>query len=1006
MSYSERIAEMRLLRASMVMLTAVAAAGNAGADASYVYDRQIQLPSDQVSRGLRSIDYADGLLYVADYGMSEAKVVDVSADTVTRTLPLPNGIRGMTVDSSGTMWATTGGTYDKGLYYAESDDTEFTKDFVLNQKAYGIIRDSSGNTYIAAQSGPTAITKWSPMGIQLAKTTSIGSFAIALGPDESEIYIGGGILSEVPAAPEKSICTLDYIPGSPLGSNYETTVLATYTQEGSVTALDVDANGNIYAAISNRQPIADRMMGHNAIMKIAPDGTLLDQWNTWDPVTGEVYYDQDYYYNNTNGIGRIWGISVDDASGAVYVSQYYVADPYISSGVWVFKASAEAVSLPEPSAIALFAIGAAVIGAYTRRKRTQRVAPRYSEGVRGFRRSRNPSTALRHGRRGTRESTRLYWRRASMAISAVFVFAVTHVCSAAVVPSDFVTITPIREGTSTVNEKCHERIINCPMYKWQALTTVTADNGDRYQFTSYYDYYNVNHLVVGRRKMLADGSWTGWTLDRTAFSSFTINDGHNTSSIGIDGSGYLHVSWGMHADDLLYTRSTASVLNDNPITLVGDTVGNSAALGYEFSLNESVTYPQFYNVPGSNDLLMAYRTGVWGDGDMQLYRWDDSARVWNGLHASTVHPWISRDYFYDSLPDACAYINRMAYDSSGGLHVTWCWRTGTDSLYGYDDYQSNHDIMYAYSPNQGEDWYRDDGTLYTRWGSHHIDENNAPAVVTIPEGSSLTNHTSMAVGPDDNVYMASFWAPQAASGDHLRQYMLTWYDGSDWHTSQITNRDPEYVDGGGISQQISESNQKNYSMQQPAVMVDDDNRVIVVYTDHQRDNRISVAISESPTRDDWQIHYLTDMFARGPDPVLDMNRWEEDGVLSILYIGQHNGEHMGEPMGHSDIGVLEWDARAYFSALNADADQDGDVDVSDLLAWQRDDGSATGLATWQSAFTDSPATGDAATEIIPEPTPLALVLAGIGFVGIRLRCGKEPVGFLRGPGAGFMKRVS
>ncbi len=384
MSSSKQVLTVSLLGVSAVVLAVVAAPS----EASYVYDRQIQIPSDQEFRGLRKIDYADGLLYVADYGMKEAKVVDVSTDTVTRTLPLSNGIHGLTLDSNGTVWATTGTTSDKGLYYADPDDTEFTRKFVLNQKAYGLTRDSSGNTYISTQSGPAAITKWNSMGIQLAKTTTIGSFAIALSPDESTIYVGGGYDGEVLGVPEKSICTLDYVPGSSLGDNYETTVLATYSQEGSVTALDVDADGNVYAAISNRQSVSDHMMGHNAIMKFDPAGNLLDQWNTWDPVTGEAYYDADYYYNNTNGIGRIWGITVDDVSGAVYVSQYYVADVYISSGVWVFQAAAEQSPLgqgiPEPGTLALFVSGAVGVVTYASRERKRRFAPCSLAGARRF----------------------------------------------------------------------------------------------------------------------------------------------------------------------------------------------------------------------------------------------------------------------------------------------------------------------------------------------------------------------------------------------------------------------------------------------------------------------------------------------------------------------------------------------------------------------------------------------------------------------------------------------
>jgi hypothetical protein len=40
-------------------------------------------------------------------------------------------------------------------------------------------------------------------------------------------------------------------------------------------------------------------------------------------------------------------------------------------------------------------------------------------------------------------------------------------------------------------------------------------------------------------------------------------------------------------------------------------------------------------------------------------------------------------------------------------------------------YQTNHNIMYAYSDNGGIDWRRDSGVLYRRNGEHDIDEGNA-----------------------------------------------------------------------------------------------------------------------------------------------------------------------------------------------------------------------------------------------------------------------------------------
>lgn len=449
---------------------------------------------------------------------------------------------------------------------------------------------------------------------------------------------------------------------------------------------------------------------------------------------------------------------------------------------------------------------------------------------------------------------------------------------AAVNPTDFMTITPIRDVSTGTTERCWYGGINSPSFKYQALSTLAAPGGSRYQFTSYYS--NQGKLVVGRRKQLA-GGWSDWTLDKTEFTTADLGgDGHRGSSIGIDGSGILHVSWGMHNDDMLYTRSNASVLNDGGISLIGGTVGNSDSLKYEFPLNSQVTYPQFYNIPGNDDLLMSYRTGYSGNGNMQLSRWSNSSHVWSGVHASSSQPWISKDYLFDSLPDVSAYINPPVWDSQGNLHVTWTWRTS-------GDYQTNHNIMYAWSPNQGIDWYRQDDTLYQRWGNHAIDEDNAPPVISLPEGSSLINQTGMAVGPDDTIYTASWWAPNAASGDDVRQYMLSWFDGISWQVSQITNREVD----------------ETSSLQRPAVAVDDDNRVLVVFSDGQRDKQVSIAISESLERNDWQIFDLEGTYRIGDEPVIDLNRWHEDGVLSMLYCYGY------------DMQVLEWDARSYFATV-------------------------------------------------------------------------------------------
>ena len=324
-------------------------------------------------------------------------------------------------------------------------------------------------------------------------------------------------------------------------------------------------------------------------------------------------------------------------------------------------------------------------------------------------------------------------RRPVWMLQVVFLLAGPPPCEA-VAPAGFVTITPIRDmETGTAAKGYHGAITNSKCFASQTLKTVNAPSGEKYQFVTYYD--SNQKLVVGRRQLLSSG-WTDWYLRTTAFTACAISDTHDVSSIGVDGNGYLHVSWGMHCNTMNYSRSTTSVLSSGSFSLEGDTTGNIGGLGSEFSLHTSVTYPQFYSIPNSGDLLMAYRVGSSGNGDMELCRWSSMNKAWNAVHATTSDPWINNQHPGSSTPNANAYINQMVYDTQGVLHSTWTWRTGSDSKSGYTDFQSNHNVMYAYSPDDGVNWYKQDGALCQRDGIHAIDEDNATPAITLPEGSS------------------------------------------------------------------------------------------------------------------------------------------------------------------------------------------------------------------------------------------------------------------------------
>jgi BNR repeat-containing family member len=185
-----------------------------------------------------------------------------------------------------------------------------------------------------------------------------------------------------------------------------------------------------------------------------------------------------------------------------------------------------------------------------------------------------------------------------------------------------------------------------------------------------------------------------------------------------------------------------------------------------------------------------------------------------------------------------------------------------------------------------------DGTPYAL----PILESTAEVAVPIPENSTLINQTSMAIDKNDRPVVASWWAPGTPQQDYTRQYMLAYYDGSAWQTSQITHRPSESMQDDSTVRDLG----------RPLVMVDDDNRVIVVMRYDQRNDVVTVGYSED--RQNWNLVDLTTDPLGDWEPTYDAALWNRENKLHLFY----------QPIDGSTstpISVLEWDAKAFFLGL-------------------------------------------------------------------------------------------
>jgi len=373
-----------------------------------------------------------------------------------------------------------------------------------------------------------------------------------------------------------------------------------------------------------------------------------------------------------------------------------------------------------------------------------------------------------------------------------------------------------------------ETSVNAAVFRGASLTSDA-----QYQFAAWYD--STEHVVISRRSVKRNSGWETFRTELTGRCA----DAHNVISIGLDGDGYLHISWDQHSSPLRYLRSRTPYEADFD--------------DCSMEMDNDVTYPEFHRLSDGN-LLFVYRQGISGNGNLVMNRYITSEKRWERVHSDIIDGEGQRNAYW-----------QMYVDAADNIHLSWVWRETWDVA-------TNHDMCYAVSHDGGLSWERSDGTLYEL----PITVTSAEIACVIPQCSELINQTSMTADAEGNPIIATYWRT-----DEVPQYRIIYKDGTEWHTEQVFKRSEAFsLSGGGtkcipISRPQIIAGKKGYTL---------------VFRDEERGSRVSIAKSKSLT--EWTVKDLTDYSVGAWEPTYDYEKVKRDGKLELFVqaVSQGDGE--------------------------------------------------------------------------------------------------------------------
>tara|TARA_B100001167_G_scaffold85397_1_gene51427 strand:- start:318 stop:1733 length:1416 start_codon:yes stop_codon:yes gene_type:complete len=226
-----------------------------------------------------------------------------------------------------------------------------------------------------------------------------------------------------------------------------------------------------------------------------------------------------------------------------------------------------------------------------------------------------------------------------------------------------------------------------------------------YKGYQYISYYEANGDIVVARNEIGQEKWEKLIIPDYKMTS---HDRHNKIALGISkADGVIHLSFDHHNSETFnYSKSIAGVASDpKNFEWKSDLFQLQPNLGLteQFGL---ITYPIFYEIKHSGDLLMYWRTGGATGGEMNLARYESSAGRWNFIGQIS-----SREGSYNSANGTRGpYHAGFISDNTGVIHVGWLWREAYDQR-DFKNTLGNHGISYAQSSDGGKTWFSENEVL-------------------------------------------------------------------------------------------------------------------------------------------------------------------------------------------------------------------------------------------------------------------------------------------------------